>query len=408
MRFKNFLIEYLSKVIIPLISILLFPLPLIYKSITYNNKKRVLLVARNSIAAHHMLPIANLLRGISQIDLTVTVDRYPARDFLLRDASDLLKIKSLHIIPSLLCYWDLIIFTNHAYGLSLCFSPTLKKLYINHGLHVGKINTKNGQDGVYGRNKILRPFGTLGKPYYSYMFAASETEAEFAIQQTPQLQGIVSATGYLQADVFVEDAEKLREQYRYILGCGVNDKVLHIISTWGASSLFCTYWEYIEKEIDLLLEQYTLIFSLHPRFDQLTPEKGGTRNQIFEECIQKGIYVNKGPDWEGYVAAADIALSDHSSLALYHLLLNHPLLLVDVDSNQYMPESLFSYVNQVAFSASKDISISKSLKKMTKLTDRHPYTTVQQRMLSHQGKASKLYLENILQFLNLPDQNQKM
>ncbi|MCI5148116.1 MAG: hypothetical protein D3916_01685 [Candidatus Electrothrix sp. MAN1_4] len=392
-------INNIITIILPKLTLLTRFISYIHKKISpYHPKKRILLISRNTIAADHMLPIANLLRNMADISLTSTVDRFPNQEFHNKDATNLLGTKSIHILIAIIQHWDLIIFTNHPYGFGLCFSPKIKKLYINHGLHMGKINTIEFQDGVYGKNKILRP---LGSPYYSTMFAASNNEYQFAVDQTPELMGRIEVAGYLKADILLENYDKLRTDYRFKINCERKELVLHIISTWGPNSLLSTYWPQIQNELESLKHKYKIIISIHPRFNQLTPKKKHTREEILRECQKHEIYINDGLDWEGYVAASDITLTDHSSLCLYHVLLNHPILLIPVEADQYLPESTFSHLNKAVLSIADYPTILQGLDVAEKQINFINYEFLAAKILSKRGMASKVYLEKITRILDV-------
>ena len=289
--------------------------------------RRVLLVTQNQVACDHMRYISDLLRDCRDISQYVTTDWVPPRDFDKHDIREIIDQPYIHVFRALIQHWDLIIFTNHPFGAGIWFSPGIAKLYINHGIHTGKINNEQEEDGVYGRSRVIRPFNA---PYYSRMFAASDYERTLALKETPELDGLLAVTGFLRADDFVARAHRDRPEIRKRFGYASTDKVVHIISTWGAQSLYGACGERMLEEIRYLADEYSFIFSLHPRFDEFDNEGGQNRRDILRRWEGAGIRVNRDLNWEDCVAAADMAIADHSSLCLYHILLDHPVLLLNV------------------------------------------------------------------------------
>ncbi len=300
--------------------------------------RRVLLVARNQVAADYMVSINNLLTSLPNLEIHVTVDRFPVREFQLAEAESIVGARGIPIALALVQSWDLIIFTNHPYGPGVCFSPLQKKMYINHGLHTGKINSAIAEDGVYGRGKILRPFY---RPFYHLMLAASRAEVKYAVSCTPELNGRVVDAGLLQADELMAFTAANRAMLRGRYGYTSDEKVVHVISTWGQNSLYGRYRDTFYTQMEDLAREHNVVFSLHPRFDYLDRPGDDRRNDILDRVERLGIRVNRDPDWQKFVAVADVAIADHSSLALYHVLLSHPLVLASVPTDQYVSGSTF-------------------------------------------------------------------
>ena len=386
-------------VALPYIFVPFWPLSILHRKIrSHALPKRVLLIARNSVAASHLVPVYDLLKGNSNVQLVVTTDRMPHRGFSRYQAENMVGPRSVHILLALLSHWDLIIFTNHPYGLGLCFPPWHKKLYVNHGLHTGKINNNLAQDGVYGRNKMLRPFN---EPFYDCMFAASVWERDFAIKQTPELYDRIVIVGFLGADTFLDYVQENGMTARERLGFTQQQKIVHIISTWGENSLYAMCGQQLLQQITELVGQYAFLISIHPRFDSFSSGNSESRSDILTRFEQAGAKVNRALDWEDYVAASDVTLSDHSSLCLYHVLLEHPVLLVDVRDDQFMADSSFDLLNKRTNKLSNHKNLGDALNDLfssTKRIDRE----ILDRMLNYKGMALERYRTEIGILLETP------
>lgn len=379
--------------------VLLWPVPLIHRLLRRDKrKKRVLLVAQNAVAADHMRYIYHLLSDYIGISQFVTTDWVPPRGVDKEEICKLIDAPFINVLVALLQHWDLIVFTNHPFGVGIWFSPLIKKLYVNHGIHIGKINNDRGEDGVYGRSRVIRPFG---RPYYSRMFAGSEYERQQAVIATPELQSLIRVTGYLRADKFVAGERALRLKARKTFGYLETSRVVHIISTWGAESLYGTCGEAILDQLRNLRQRYEFIFSLHPRYDEFNQGGGISRREILREWELSGVRINWDLNWESCVAASDIAISDHSSLCLYHVLVNHPVALVDIPSCEYVPDSLFAVMKSrlPVYSSGQDLGA--VLLRLSENDLNNDLAFIKNRMLSFQGEAEKRYKQEIPDMLGL-------
>jgi hypothetical protein len=388
-----------------LLFMLLWLLPLLHRFSPFRpGSKRVLLITQNVIALDHMRDIDSLLNEYTSVSRFATTDWLPARGVGRRDIEAVIDAPYIHVLTSLLQYWDLIIFTNHPFGAGIWFSPLIKKLYVNHGIHVGKINNSLEQDGVYGRSRVIRLFN---QPFYTRMFAASEYERDLALRATPDLSGRISVTGYPRADKLIENEGALRKAGRSRLGCAIDDKVVHIISTWGEHSLIDSVGDVLLEQVKSLRERYKFILSLHPRYDEFNKRGAESRNDILRRWEAVGVHVDRGTGWEEYVASADVAVSDHSSLGLYHVLLNHPMVLVDIAQEQYILDSTFSLMKQRLPVLTRGGDLESLLLQSMSTGHNSDLALVSERMLSCRGKALFRYREEISGLLGLKVEGQR-
>ncbi|GAB6145788.1 CDP-glycerol glycerophosphotransferase family protein [Desulfocicer niacini] len=339
-RFIKIVGNYLIPILAPVPWVFVIFQKLI-KEILFSNKdgnKKILLIAQNKIAADHIKLIWDLFKNDSKLIFFVTDDQLFSKHFSKKDLSAIINVKYINILHALLCYWDLIIYVNHPWGFGIWFAPFIKKVFINHGICTGKINNMMGEDGVYGKSRVIRPYS---KPFYDKMFAASSFEKEHAISSTKELLYRVAVTGFLRADLVEKLQKKQRDFIRKKLGYTKEDIIIHIISTWGQTSLFQTIGENLLYEAIKISDKYKFIFSLHPRHDEFGDIKGRKRKDILNKYQSQGIRPASELAWDEYVVASDIAISDQSSLCLYHVLLNKPVILVPVNSESYVKNSVF-------------------------------------------------------------------
>ena len=358
-------------------------------------KKAILLIAQNLVAADHMRLIYNLIQNNENIDLFVADDLLVKRQLTNSELETIIPVKLIHIFASLMHYWDLIIFVNHPWGLGVWFAPFIKKVFINHGICTGKINNKHGEDGVYGKSRVLRPFS---KPFYDKMFSSSHSEKKMAIRQTPELRKRISVTGFLRADAIVNLNEK-RESIRTLLGYKKDDFVIHIISTWGDTSLFQTIGEDILSKASEMTKKYKFVFSLHPRHDEFGDVKNRKRKDILKKYESMGIQPQTKVEWDEYVVACDMAISDHSSLCLYYVLLNKPVILAKVPNAAFIEGSVFGRLQKAVPIYDNSAKLGKLITAAKKAVEKKEYRELRSSLVGYPGFASERYKEELYRLI---------
>lgn len=360
------------------------------------NQKRILLIAQNKIAADHIKIIWDLLKNDSQLAFFTTDDRLINKHFSRKELLSIMPVNHIHILHALLRNWDMIIYVNHPWGLGIWFAPFIKKIYINHGICIGKINNPFGEDGVYGKSRVLRPYS---KPFYDKMFAASFLEKDYAILSTKELQSRIAVTGFLSADLIDKLQTDHRDDIRTKLGYSKNDILVHIISTWGPMSLFQTVGEELLHEAAKISNKYKFIFSLHPRHDEFGDEKGRKREDILNKYEFQGIRPDRNLSWEEYVVASDVAVSDHSSLCLYYVLLNKPVILISINDNSFIKDSVFDRLRQLTFTLNNPEKLDDLLQIAIKNSNQNELREFGLTIRDYPGHAAERYKEEIYNVL---------
>lgn len=355
-----------------------------------SSQPRILLVSRNEVAGDHLKGVARLCNEIPNAAVYCTNDRFPRKNRYSRiDASRQLAVPSMGLMKALSQYWDLIVFANHPYGMGLCFSPYLTKLYVNHGIHSGKINNDKGHDGVYGKSKVAGPFGGC---YYDYMFASSIAERNFALQVNPELKDTVIVAGSLKADDFLSFAGSVsRLSIRQKMKVSEDDCLVHLISTWGHRSLMGQFGDDI-IELVKTASNLKFIVSLHPRFDEFPSGLDKTREKILKDFEQAGAIICDGLEWGVAVVAADLVVTDHSSLSFYHALIDNPMILLDVPETEFLCGSAFYRLKERNRLVSSCHDLERAIGSAVKDGARSLSSDVRDSLLSFPGGAHEVQL----------------
>lgn len=355
--------------------------------------RRILLVCHNPVAADHLRPIVALLANRPSYHLYVCNDHFPAQEITKSRIKQRVAAKYMPVLLCLLQHWDLVIYVNHAWGFGAWFAPFLHKVYINHGLYVGKINNSLGEDGVYGRHRTHRPHRGL---MYERMLAASESERTAAINANPLLESVVRVAGSLMADA-VLGRQVDRERIRRALDIDPGQPVIHVISTWGASSLAASS-EPLRRELTRMGLIRNVLLSVHPRFDKF----GGTsftRGEMLGRWTDAGARVDVDNEyWQDFLVGADLAISDHSSLALYHILLGHPLVLTPVSDANYVAGSPFQRLANLLPTLDEVSQLTLVLAKAQAIRC-DEFSKLAEHLVSYPGEAAAHHLQEIDQLV---------
>ncbi len=396
------LISRLGNLLLPVLALLSWSIILLQKFtkkvyiLKHNQKKNILLITQNGIAADHIKLIRDLFKNDPKLNFVITDDSILNSHFSKEELASIINESQINIIYALLLYWDLIIFVNHPWALGVWFAPFIKKIYINHGIWTGKINNDIGEDGVYGKSRVIRPYT---RPLYNKMFAASFFEKKLAIKLNNQLKSRIVVTGFLRADLI----QKLQKEKRYEIRSKLNllntDIVVHIVSTWGPSSLFQTIGDEILIEASKITNKYKFLFSLHPRHDEFGDIEGRKRQDILENIKTKNIMPASGLAWHEHVVASDVVISDHSSLCLYYALLNKPVILAPVKNNAYIKGSVFDLLKEISLEIKHPEDLDNTLQEALKNKNKILLQKFSSTIRNYSGQADKRYREEIFRIL---------
>jgi hypothetical protein len=237
---------------------------------------------------------------------------------------------------------------------------------------------------------------------YDRMFVASGSERAAALSADPALSGVLVVTGSLIVDE-LQAAIATREQVRADLGLRPDERVVHVISTWGAASLAATMGDALLEACTALGGAYRFLFSLHPRFDKF----GGVRRkreEILREWASRGFETD--PDnsrWKDFVVVSDIAIADNSSLALYHHVFSRPIVFVPVAEGAFVPNTAFDLVRRGAPRLETAADLGSVLSGALAGTPAARNTIGVENLVECLGKARARHLEEIARLLRDSD-----
>jgi CDP-glycerol glycerophosphotransferase (TagB/SpsB family) len=128
---------------------------------------------------------------------------------------------------------------------------------------------------------------------------------------------------------------------RQDLGIRKEDQVLLIFSTWGPDSLIQRFGTILLEDIFKVSETYKVYLLIHPLNDRNEFPDKDTIFEFLELHHDRAVRrVDPFVSFLPYLVAADVVLTDHTSLFLYYALLKKPYLFVPLLTEYIEHESL--------------------------------------------------------------------
>jgi hypothetical protein len=226
----------------------------------------------------------------------------------------------ISIGEALLTDWVAIMFPSHC--MAAVFSNRSRKIFVGHGIYSGKII--NGvSDYVYGFKSRL-----LGdRICYDQMVVTSRGEQQIAMEMAPAFAGRL---------IYCKDPVIERLESMAVAGNSPRKRIF-VASSWGQHALLGQESELdrIFDQLSLLCRGYDVTLSYHSRLPvgdvfaarlrQFQAEGG----QLFVDRL----------NWTQALAAADLVVCDHSSVAMYAALLRKKLLIMGTLRAKFHPRA---------------------------------------------------------------------
>lgn len=284
--------------------------------------RRVLLVCNNALMIDYLQRFASLFRGDPRIAFSVDPPNYrlePAgtKERLERE----LPFPVTRFPPALFQPWDLIVAADHACNW-LVDEARYESIYIDHGIPSGKL--VRGEEYAFGPAALDRERGERVR--YSRLFTTSHYIAERGERQTADCAGRIGVVGSLENDLFLELAKE-REAHRHRLGIGPSDRSILVLSTWGPDSMFQRMGDEVLELVARHASRFKFLIDIHPH--EYRPNPDGSRvwgAYLRERSGADFALRDPSESWMPYMAAADLILTDHTTLALQCLPLGTPIL----------------------------------------------------------------------------------
>jgi CDP-glycerol glycerophosphotransferase (TagB/SpsB family) len=224
--------------------------------------------------------------------------------------------------------WKLIVYTHHYLG--FCFDRAIPSVYVSHGIETGK---KTVYDTCY-------TYGFMGmrtprEPVYRTMIATHAAELAMAGREYPSYRAVVTTSTEAVLERLLRRAAQ-KQALKPRLGLTDHKPVVLFMSTWGHPSLISSHGAELAREVDRLSKDYHLVFSVHPKLTRSRRARA-----VLRTLEARGVNViPPARSWVDYMAVADVAVSDITSMCLYGALLGIPIVFLGPSLDRLVPGGL--------------------------------------------------------------------
>lgn len=364
-----------------------------------NKKHRnILFMCNGSIMIREVANVWELLKDDKrlQLRLLVVTNKEESQEELTTHAEEKIPIKQIHREWAFVKSWDLIIIADHTLP-ELVDKQNCPTVYIGHGFHSGKL--VNGQIYTSG-NRI---FNKNGKIRYKSIFVSSYCMQKNMTKNIPELSETVKVVGNINFDK-LKNLDNQRAKIRSRLGFDDKDAVVFVMSTWGPNCLWQSTKNDILPEMIELRNEFRFILSAHPNEYRPNSFDGQQCGKYLQEQRQNG-FVVLGPseDWQDYIIACDIIVSDHTSLAIYGALLGRPIVYISIADELIVKDGIVWRLREISPVIRKDCSNLREC--LFKAQNDYPANKLNQLskdIISYPGQSQTLVKKELYALLQLP------
>jgi hypothetical protein len=166
------------------------------------------------------------------------------------------------------------------------------------------------------------------------------------IEQTPESAYSAVLGGDLIYDRLLEGKTN-RKRYRADFNVRPQQTLVGMASTWGLVSLLATFPDLPVWLMRQLPADHRLVMTVHPAaWCEHSPEQV---REVLRDAAEKGLdLLEPGDDWQKLVVAADVMISDHTSVTSYAAGVGVPVLLSHIADDEIAPTSLMAQLAKVS------------------------------------------------------------
>ena len=292
-----------------------------------SRKRHILLISNGAQMVEHLAELWELLKDDQHLVFYLLLWYDPEYGEMERLAKKL-PVPIVGLSKLNLTHWDLVITADHLdshhwSGWSLFSWPMLR---IPHGA-VGKY--EEGElyafgSKCYDKNRNIP---------YTRIFVYNESEKRIAIKMDPRFSDKVVVIGNLKSERLLEKSIN-RDEIRDQLGIKQDEVLVFMASTYGPNCLLNTVGNSLLSEARRVGGKFRFALSIHPKEHSIKKQQETNWAETLSSLRNDGFLVLEvGEDWENYMLACDIILTDHTSLTSYGVVLGKPYIYTPVSDN---------------------------------------------------------------------------
>jgi hypothetical protein len=313
---------------------------------TFFNEVYVNAVVHTPTSLMRLIDYVCLLEADSRIHIEWTV----APDRLNQGVGKLLEQLEVPIVS-----WDEA--RERSYDLTIATSlHRVEELYTKyafagpHGSGYGKRypswNWAPGEDPpVYGldRQSLLNKDN---EPVFDHIVLSHKDQYKVLLMQCPEAASTALVAGDICFDRLVA-SKPFREIYRHAFGVRRGQTLVAIATTWGSESLLAKFPDLPKRLLHELPANHRVVMTMHPAVWSV-PAPRQLRGYL-RAATEAGLdLIGPAKDWRPLLAAADVIVSDHTSLTSYAAATGVPVLLSHYAKDDIAPESVTAALAKVA------------------------------------------------------------
>jgi len=310
----------------------------------FNHDKYIFLYCESPTMKPHIFDYYKCIKELPGIKCFIY---YPEKwDSEIPEGVSLVKTR----IEALISPWDLIVCADVCVPLyyDKCETPII---YINHGLHM---ISYDGGDSLYAYDR--------GKNLFSVMLEPNSRYA--GIMSKRLVKEHIIHTGYKKANMLEEECKNY-STYRQQLGFAEDDVVVAVFGSWGVDSLFHRVGDaLIAQAREMMNNGYKFILSIHPKEYAKYDESIEPLGEYIESLKSEGFTI-RNPEESSikYMVAADLIMSDYSTLCEEGMLAGKTVLLSDFPKERVWKDSIIAKYMEVGPVFSKNSNLKALIEK---------------------------------------------
>lgn len=362
--------------------------------------KNILLFCNSDTMIPHLLKYYNAVKDIDCCFYLFMDSHYGNSKSRLNKAAEIAKGTDIIPIAGTKVYttkWELIVIPD------LFLPPYFDKqlvpvLYINHGSHM--VSVDDGENTYAYSNTT---FEQNGQPKCTAMLEANSRIAELLCKQD-KWKNIIKPVGCKDCDEIIA-AMANRDEYRKQLGIAQDEIFVMCFGSWRKHSLF----HYIDDSFflqaqELMNKGYVFGLSIHPGEYKRYSDTQEPKGEYIDSMADKGFIIRKpSQDYIPYMIAADIVITDFSTMSEIAILCDKKLILSEFPKGRVWKHSMTAKLKEISPILYDDSDLEQLLNKVVNTDVCKAQSGFKQEIFVSSGEYKQKVLKVTKQLLKIGD-----
>ncbi len=345
----------------------------------FKRKKDIMFGIYNDIMFSYAEDILKILASRDDIRCWITIPPNLSMegDFLYK-LKRKKKDKGYKILPYIIAEkikWDIVFLPDK----NIYFRKGCKKIFSGHGL--AAYSLIDGCEYIYNKQSLTE---------FDVIIEASYYIKEKVTKIMPEFENKIFVAGSSKVDYIIQLKKELnKKNFLKKIGFSTNRKTIMFISHWGEKSLLQKEWDNIKRFLPEILDKYNVIFTTHRR--NLAPvlcDGIDWKKEIeYFKRYDTFYFYNSNEDPFKFLTVSDLLITDHTSLGLYYLFLDKPILFLDlIPNNEFSYSSIIPKTKEYVYIVKCFSNLTKDIETAQKSFKHGQYTGLTDKICSHVGE----------------------